>query len=357
MSAYIKHRLVATKHPRTGRRDRYYVYYRRSSGHTEQYAGSFPTKQEAQARRDLIAYELANLRDPALLIDEQRQPTRPRSKLGIVYPTWALSRRDVGESAKALYGNSGEWWLRLLGPDTDPARVTVDMILAGVDVMLDELSPATVRLYKSHLGMVLDFADVTPNPARSPKIKLPKTAGERDIPSNDEWAAILARITDRSRLAVRLMECCGFRVSEACGIVAGDIDQAGGMILVRRSKTAAGRNRWVPCPPELLEPLLERGGVGVNATQVYYDLRAACRAGKVREFGTHVLRHRRISLWIRQGVDDVQLSRWAGHAKASLSKDTYGHVIVDALADEWLSFWGRVYSRQSAAPVRTGETA
>ena len=352
MTAYIKRR--------TGKDGpRYLVYYRITAAHKERYAGSFRTKKDAQTRRDLVAGELAALRDPGLLLAEFRRPPVRQAGLGEAWDVWAASKRRVGESAKALYGNSRARWLPILGPDTDPETVTVAGISAGLDEMLDELAPNTVRLYLAHLAMCLDFVlpDGAPNPARSRKLELP-SGGVRatPVPSNPEWAAILGKIKTRSRLAVRLMECCGLRVSEACGVEAGDLDVMGGQILVRReiTKTSAGR-RWVPAPAVLLDGLADRGGVGVSPGQVYYDLQLACEKAGTREFGTHAFRRRRISLWYAQQIDGPQIARWAGHAKPSESMNTYAFEVVDALTDEWLSFWQHAYRGGAAAPVRHTE--
>jgi hypothetical protein len=239
--------------------DRYLVYYRRGGRlYPEEYAGSFKTKREAQTRRDLVAGELAAGRNPQDVLAALRTPAPAKPGLADSWDTWARSKRKVGESAQKLYGNSKAWWVEVLGAATDPATVTVAAITLGLDDMLAELAPATVRLYLSHLAMMLDFTldDGTPNPARSKKIELP--SGER---------------------------------------------------------------------------------------------------GKVRPFGTHAFRHRRISLWLRQGIDGVQVARWAGHSKPSESTDTYGHTVVDALADEWLGFWQAAYGPRGAAPVRHEEVA
>ncbi len=45
-------------------------------------------------------------------------------------------------------------------------------------------------------------------------------------------------------------------------------------------------------------------------------------------FSPHALRHRRISLLLRE-EDPVTVSRLVGHAKASMSLDVYGHVLLD----------------------------
>jgi integrase len=55
----------------------------------------------------------------------------------------------------------------------------------------------------------------------------------------------------------------------------------------------------------------------------------ACKAAGIPLFSPHDLRHRRISLLLRGGVDPVTVSRHVGHAKASMSLDTYGHVLVE----------------------------
>lgn len=55
----------------------------------------------------------------------------------------------------------------------------------------DDLSPRTLAHYLSSIRQVLDFCDVTPNPARSPKVKLPSdTAAEVEAPNTKEWQAI-----------------------------------------------------------------------------------------------------------------------------------------------------------------------
>lgn len=357
MSVYIKRRKT-----RKGEQ-RYLVFYRRGGRNcAEEYAGSFRSPSEARARRDWIRLELAAGRDPRESLAALKAPrvTEQRPGLEAVYDRWIRSRRDVGESAVKLYGNSKARWLPILDAATDPLAVTVDGVLAGIDEMLDDLAPSTVRIYLSHLAMVLDFAlpDGQPNPARSRKIKLPQRRTETPPPTNAEWAAITGAIGKRSLLAVRLMECCALRVSEACGIRAGDIDVASGQILIRRSvtKTNAGR-RWVPVPAALLDDLAERGSVGVSPHSVYYDLRQACSKAKTRPYGTHAFRRRRISLWYAQGVDGPQVARWSGHSKASESMDTYAYEVMDAFADEWLGFWNKVRRGERAEPVRQQEHA
>jgi integrase len=143
----------------------------------------------------------------------------------------------------------------------------------------------------------------------------------------------------------------------------GDIDFVDGQIRVARTKTAAGR-RWVAVPDELLDALdaitatedREPNGrvLGLAHDQIRRDLAKACTDAGVGSHGPHDLRHRRISLWLRHGFDPVTVSRWAGHARTSMSLDVYGHVVLDPREDDWRAFWGAVYDarrRPGVVPV------
>jgi integrase len=361
---------IKTRIGKTGKR--YVVYYRRGGrGFPEEYAGSFKTMKEARTRRDLIAGEIAGGRDPRAVLDALRQPPAPVPGLEQHWDAFAASRVDVGVKAQAQYRNARDRWLPILGLGRDPATITPQDVMAGISQLAEDLKPSTIAQYVSNLGMVLDFCEVEPNPARSAKVKLPAgDRAERDIPHQQAWVAIRAQAKKRSRLALRLMEACAFRVSEATGFEWGDIDFIEGQIRIRRetTKTTAGR-RWVPIPPDLLEEIddllpvedraARRAVLAVSAGDVYRDLVSACVNAGVPEYGTHALRHRRISLWLRHGIDPVQVARWAGHARSSLSLDVYGHVISDPREDEWRGFWLAAYAAKGArgaAQVRHEET-
>jgi site-specific recombinase XerD len=42
----------------------------------------------------------------------------------------------------------------------------------------------------------------------------------------------------------------------------------------------------------------------------------------------HTLRHSAASQWLRHGADVFSVSRWLGHASASFTMDTYGHLLA-----------------------------
>lgn len=359
MSGYIKKRKTKDGKPR------YLVYYRRGGRRYKTvYAGSFEKKREAETRRDLIAGELAAGRDPKHLLASLLHPD---SQVGLEqrWDEFIKSRIDVGESATSLYGNAKARWVPLLGASTDPHTVTVDQIQRGIaeltepsDKSVPALKPNTILQYTSTLRQVLDFCDVVPNPARHRRLRLPSQAKDEIAPpSTKEWLAVYDHLRVRSRDILELCEACGFRIGEVVKLEYPDIDFVDGRIRVARArtKTAAGR-RWVDIPDELLAKLDGRRAPEdrvatprvflIDPSSVQYDLRVACASAGVAAFTPHQLRHRRISLWIRMGIDSVTLSRWAGHAKASMSLDTYGHVMVDPSEDRWRTFWLSVYGNE-----------
>lgn len=358
---------VKTRSGKTGKR--YLVYWRQGGrAFKEEYAGSFKTQREARTRRDLIAGELAAGRDPRILLEQLKAAPPRKVTLAEQWDAFAAGRVDVGEAAQSSYRNARVRWLPILGSDRDPHTITPADVVAGIAVMRSELKPASVGAYVSVLAMVLDYSDVEPNPVRSAKVKLPaSTADEVNPPTTQEWRAIRDVAKKRSRLTLRLVECLGLRISEACELTWGDVDFVDGQIRISRrsTKTSAGQ-RWLPVPDELLDaisalcPQEDRqpdGRVlGLNDESVRWDLKRACIDAGVTAHSPHDLRHRRISLWVRFGIDPVTLAGWAGHAQASMSLDVYGHVVLDPREDEWRDFWLGYYERATrspgAAPVR-----
>jgi len=364
-------------HAVTGKTEnRYLVYYRLGGRNFKnRYAGSFKTKREAQTRRDLIAGELAAGRDPSIVLAAIATPPPAPPTLEQRWNEYAAGRVDVGDKAQGQYRNARDRWLPLLGADRDPHSITDADVVAGIAALTGDtekpLGAGTIGQYVSVLRQVLDYADVTPNPVNSPKVKLPRgTEEEVNPPTSKEWFAIRAQAKRRSLLPLRLIECCGFRISECVNLVYGDIDFAEGKIRVSRARTKTGAGqRWLPVPDELLDEIADLCPLEDRAVdrQVFPDLKhdavrrdlaKACLDAGVAAHHPHDLRHRRISLWLRLGIDPVQVSRWAGHSRTSMSLDTYGHVVLDPRDDEWRDFWLSVYDAERApraAPVRHQE--
>jgi integrase len=281
--------------------------------------------------------------------------------LSVWFDRFIETRVDVGTSAKSLYGNAQNKLGRLA--DRDPTKVRPSDVQGWIADNAS-LSPKTIRHYLSSIRQVLDFADVEPNPARSPKVKVPALQGEEITPpSREEFDAIISKLAKKVLLPAKLMEACGLRVGEITQLLYGDVDFADGRFRISRSRTKGGTagQRWLPVPDELMDEIdalvpledrhHERRVFPLTAPEIRDSITRACKLAKIPRYHPHDLRHRRISLWVRHGFDPVTVKTWAGHSNASMSLDTYAHVVIDAGKDPWKGFWTDAYSRAHVVPV------
>jgi integrase len=56
-------------------------------------------------------------------------------------------------------------------------------------------------------------------------------------------------------------------------------------------------------------------------------MRHACQAAGLAHYNPHDLRHRYASVKIREGVPVTELAAQLGHARKSMTLDTYSHVL------------------------------
>lgn len=360
---------ITTRVVKSGKR--YVVRYRLGGRYTAlTHAGSFKTMKDARARRDFVSGEIAAGRDPRASLHALTSPPARRT-LTEWAEAFAASRVDVGESAKSHYGVV----TRKLGTlaDLEPAEITPAHIQEWVAAN-SKLAPKTIRIYLSIIRLFLDYANVEPNPARSRRVRLPaETREEPTPPTRQEWDLIKGRIPVKHLLVLRLIEATGLRVGEATSFTWGDIDFASGQLRVSaaRSKGGTAGRRWLPVPPELLDRIgdlmpfedrqRDRAVFPVVRTTVRTALATACQLAGTAHYHPHELRHRRVSLWFALGFDAIMIRTWSGHSRASMSSDTYGHVVVGG--DEWADFWKTAYvsarlprgaeSSAREAPVRS----
>ena len=202
------------------------------------------------------------------------------------------------------------------------------------------LKPSSVRRYVATLRAVLDFADVDPNPARDPRVRLPREEkAVVDPPSAADVDAILDRSPARWRLPLRTLEQTGMRVGELAALTWGDVDEAGCRFRVKHRKTAAAR-RWLAVPEWLVGEIAatcpredhapdRRVFRGSPADVAKNVMARACRAAGVAHRHPHDLRHRYASVKINEGVPVTRVAAQLGHSRKSLTLDTYAHAMVD----------------------------
>jgi integrase len=332
--------LITTRKTKSG--PRYVVRYRLGGrAYGLQHGGSFRTMREARARRDLIAGELANGRNPADLLRAMVEAPTVRT-FADLYDEFTASRVDVSEATKENYKTHRIRLVDLLG-DRDPALITWQDVQAVVTTLSEDLSPLSVRNYLGMLRMVLAYGDV--ETARDRRVKLPRPdEAVPNPPSKNEVESIIANAPRKWRLAIRVLEQTGMRVGELAGLEWGDIDRANLRLRIRTGKTNAAR-RWVPIPQWLMEEIDEtcppddrtatrRVFPGAGRQTVGNAIRNACKTAGIASYSPHDLRHRYISVKIQEGVPITNIAAHVGHSRKSLTLDTYAHVLIDETTRE-----------------------
>jgi len=305
-------------------------------GYPIHHAGTFRTMKEARERRDLVAGELAAGRDPRLLLEALRNPPVPLT-FSELAERWLASRVDVRERTRESY----EQRLRRLTDrfaQHDPQVLTPAQVTAWIAEMVEEgLAAGTIGLYHQTLAMVLDELEGE-NPARHRSVRLPRVEREEISPPDSQTIlGSLSKMTLRWRLAVVTLEQTGMRLGELTGLRWEDVDVVQSRFRLPRQRTKTARPRWVPVPRWLMSVLEERipredrlGRVfpRIEGRQLATAIRRACKDAGVAHYSPHDLRHRRISIWQGHGVPPRQLAELVGHARSSMTLDTYSHVMA-----------------------------
>lgn len=304
------------------------------------HAGSFKTQKAARDRRDFVISELAAGRDPraTLAALDQTRPARTYREWAAAYKASRIDQADV-----TIYNldHRIERFADLFD-NRDPHTLTVAEQLEAVAKLTAALAPATVKAYWGTHRKILDFAEVTPNPAKDPKVKLPRLVQEEaEPPSAEHFLALLDHLAERRRLPVVLIEQTGMTIGEVETLAWGDVDERGHRLRLRRRNVKAqiaARTRWVQVPEWLMGfvsatcPVEDRVPErlvfpGVTGSSVKSAMARACRTAGIPVYSPHDLRHRRASLWHGQGVPARELSARIGHTKTSITLDVYSHVM------------------------------
>lgn len=312
----------------------------------KRYAGTFATKREALARRAWVTGELAAMRVPDLtnLAEPPPAPTVAETA-----QRWQASRVDVRESTKVQHRTALGRVLPLLGSrpidKLTPADVA-DLVsaLAG-----EGKARESIRKSVTALGMVLDFARIAPNPARDRiTVKLPREEREEVQPPDATAVEAVAHLVAVPYLlALAALDVTGARVGELEAATIGDLDESRQAWLVRSAISKTKQRRWATMTPEVFDLLLERLPAredrdaaaplfaDVTADRLRMAIARACRDAGVTHFGPHDLRHRRISLMHRQGVDWATIGARVGQRNLATTANTYTHVMVDPAEVDW----------------------
>jgi integrase len=341
----------------TSGRPRYLVKYRlggRESAH--RYAGSFQSRREALARSRWVAGELAAMRVPRL--GRLRESVDAQPTLAETAERWRASRVDVTEETAVGHRVQLGRVLPLLG-----ARRVDDITPADVAEVVATLHAAgrkreTIRKSLTALAQVLDYAGVKENPARDRvHVRLPRQEREEPTPPTaDQIEAVLALMPRRHALAVLVLDATGMRVGELeeKGLRCGDLDELNTRWRIRRAVEKGRRGRWVSLPTDLFEavvatlpPREDRSPdrpvfPGLTQERLRTAIARACKASGTATWSPHDLRHRRISLWHRQGETWALIGSRVGQRSLSVTADTYTHVLLDGRELDHSALVGRL---------------
>jgi integrase len=328
---------------RTTSGPRYVVRYRLGGrAYPVEHAGSFKTLREAKARRDLIGGELANGRNPRLLLDAMRTPTVASHRTVAQWgEAMVASRVDVSDNRIRFLNTALRVRINPVFGERAPGSIVAPEVQEWVAALAAELAPRSVLNYWQVLAQVLDYAEIDPNPARHKTVKLPYAdVEEATPPSAEHFLAIVERLSPRLRLPTVFLEQTAARVSELRVWEWQDVDVQGSRIRSRGVKGRRGTRRvlWRQVPPWLMEVLLQavppddrtaerKLFPGLSEGTMRDAIGRASRAAGLPLYSPHDLRHRRGSLWHASGMPGRELAERMGHSKPSMSIDVYTHVM------------------------------
>jgi integrase len=302
------------------------------------HAGSFRTEREAKERLRLVSGELAAGRNPAVLLRSMLEPSRGRESLSGWRYRYLESRIDIDTNTMKGYRTALKKVCERFGDD-DPHDLKASDVAEWVSELAGKHKPGTVQLYLIAFRLLLDFAGCDPNPARDPRVKLPKRVREEpQPPSSEHFLAILDAMGEKYRLMFVTIEQGALRLGEAVNLKWGDVDAAGLRLRLARSATKRDKARWIYLPEWLIEAIEQtcphedriserRVFQGITEASAYQAMLRACKNAKVPHYSPHDLRHRRITIWHHSGVVARELAERAGHARPSMSLDVYSHVM------------------------------
>jgi len=233
-------------------------------------------------------------------------------------------------------------------------RAEVDEALARID------APAVRAKTRALLSMLLSHAiaeyNLRENPAkvlrrsttRAEKMATPKAKARRRYLTDDELARLAEAVPARYAALVRLGARVGLRPGEALALRVGKFDPMRRRLVIDTSvsgftKTGEARELTLPSviadelaahlarysrpkdPEALMFPSQDGTMLTVNGWRHTFQ-RAVTRAGLPEGLSPNDLRHSAVSWAISLGANVYHVQRMVGHAKPSITLDTYGEL-------------------------------
>ena len=287
-----------------------------------------------------------------------------------VYESWARAQSHI--SAKTVATRKSAWcsrvepeWGAVAVADVRTAAVRAWVAAMKADGLGVPGIENAFGLLRQILGAAVEDSRIPRNPCDGVKLPRRKHA-DRGYLSHAQVAALAATV-ERDGTAVRILAYTGLRWGEMAALRVQDFDMLRRRVNISRSVTESGGLVWstpktherrsVPFPAALADELAAlmvgkgrdelvftdmRGGVLRNSNwraRVFAPAVAKCQKAD-ESFPTitpHDLRHTAASLAISAGANVKAVQRMLGHAKASMTLDTYCDLFdtdLDAVAVE-----------------------
>jgi integrase len=242
----------------------------------------------------------------------------------------------------------GEWG------DVPLAKVDYAFVQGVVNTLGEEYAATTVQAVYSILNLALTDAHLRGKIRVIPRPKMPRAeAPDLTIPTRQEVEQLADAIRLDLRCAVVLAGYCGLRQGEVLGLERRNLRLSEGRVWIgqaanqktgkgQQTKTRASR-RWVVLPEraldvlrwhmdEIADPEVERV-FPVSASlldKAWREARTRCGIEGVR---FHDLRHAAASQMVAAGVNIMFIQRQLGHARPSMTLDTYGFLYPSSVED------------------------
>jgi integrase len=204
---------------------------------------------------------------------------------------------------------------------------------------------------------------ISRTPCRGVIVPRPPQQIEFDILSIGEVAKVIEAADEPEKTLVAVLAYTGIRLGESLGLKWRDIDFENNCIRVERTfgihgwstpKTSASR-RAVPLSPTLASMLSDYrasrdatgpenvvfshdGTTPLDQSNVRRDFNRALKAAEIRHVSLHSLRHFYASNMIASGCSIKFLQNALGHSSATMTLNTYSHLIPESGAESVARF-------------------
>ncbi|MBJ8342826.1 tyrosine-type recombinase/integrase [Antrihabitans sp. YC3-6] len=331
---------------------RYRVRYRMPNGRQTDKRG-FLTKKAAEG----FANRVEVSKDDGSYIE----PSRSKVTVGEWAQLWLDGKSNLTPSTRSRYQGIVDKHVLGRWETTPVGRVDYVDVQRWLTELTETQSAASVTKIHRVLSQILDLAvrdkRIPNNPAH--KASLPRVAHKKRRYLTAAQVEALAEKSGSWGPLVLFLAYTGLRWGEMAALTVGDVDMLRRRVHVTKSVTIVEgkhswgepkdyQHRWVPLPrflADVVAPIVagkastsllfagERAGKPLRskvAREAWFD-QAVIDARCPEAFTPHELRHTAASLAVSAGASVKAVQRMLGHAKASMTLDTYADLFDDDL--------------------------